>query len=541
MRDRPGTPDTPTDSDFIFPDEICFDNVIRFGSEIQGRSGGWSRKFRATRSGRHIFVKALKPEFAESPFHRSLLRKEFEIGFGLSHLNIAQTLSHEHDAELGDIITGEFVDGPTLKEYIEASGKAAPPAERERILTEICDAAAYIHSQGLVHRDLKPSNIMLTARRHTVRLIDFGVADGDEWSAMKAPAGTPGYAAPEQYTPEGMTDSRSDIYAIGLIIRELLPDDKAALAVAALCTDPDPERRPQDAASIPALISKRRRAGRRAIAAVAVGSALIVVGIAWLSFPFRMSHDKAADPIVVADSVSLTAAPDTVALIAESKVEPVEAPSPAQAAAEPAAAPQPAQGAEAVIIQPTPASDSLREIKRPSDANHSGIVAQSRSTVIGDSLMALLREKTIQISSEHLRRHYKMCDTVSTQQSYVKARSRQWRIEAHNEAVRWFSPIYEEYREYFPLMHGFDGKVASFVDEYELENAGTILEKEMEAYERVGKPVPLAPRKVPFDGYERVWQMPDGSWAIRSIDSGALQYKAERAEERRSLEIPRQL
>lgn len=532
--------ETPTDSDFILPDEIGFDNELRFGAEINSGSGGWSRKFKAARAGRHIFVKALKAEYAASPLHRALLRKEFEIGFGLSHPNVAQTLSHEHNDELGDIITCEFVDGPTLKEYLE-SRPFAPSVDRHRILAEICDAVEYIHSQGLVHRDLKPSNIMLTARRHTVKLIDFGAADGDVWSAVKAPAGTPGYAAPEQYTAEGMTDSRSDIYAIGLIIRELLPDDKAALAVASRCTDRIPERRPQDAGTIPALISQRRRAWRTQIAAAAAGCALIVAGIVWLSVRGGVNYDKAADAVAIADSVSHSAQTDAVMPIADSKVVPIDAPSSAHSATDYAASLQLVRSDGSAVIPQGPANDSLTDVEHHSGAGLSGVAAYNPAASVGDSLMALLREKTHQISFDYLRRHYKMCDTVTTQQSYVKARSRQWRIEARKVAVRWFAPIYEEFSTYLPAMSDIDKKVASFVEEYEIENTGSIIDKELEAFVRVGRPVPLSPHEVPYNWHERVWQMPDGSWAVEAYDPDARQYKAERAEERRRNEILRQL
>lgn len=506
--------DTTTDSGFILPDEISFDNVIRLGSELHRKAGGWCRTFRASRSGRHILVKALKPQFADSPLHRSLLRKEFEIGFGLSHPNIMQAISHEHVEGLGDVITCEFVDGPTLRELLTSDAPISEE-ERMRILSEICDAVAYMHSQGLVHRDLKPSNIMLTRRGHRVKLIDFGAADGDVWSAMKSSAGTPGYAAPEQFTSEAMTDPRVDVFAIGRIISELLPDNRSALAIAAICTDADPDRRPSDAGSIPARIARRRHAKRRLTVGAVVSAALVAGIIAGLSvYDTKRQHQL---PDIAASSTDTTAVapPITPATPAPDLAE-ENTGSPGAAATPTALQP------EVPDVTDGHPNDQTQPLT-PSNANLASNTEteppkkQNRSQVLADSLMAILREKTLKISAYHLRVHYKLCDTVSTQPSYVRARSRYWRGDARREAERWFEPIYmANSRDLLISRSTIEKKIASFIEEYEIANAATIIKKELSAYERVGKPVPLSPHKVPFNDEERVWRLDDGSWAIHA-------------------------
>lgn len=505
--------DTVTDSGFILPDEISFDNVIRIGSELHRKAGGWCRTFRASRSGRHILVKALKPQFADSPLHRSLLRKEFEIGFGLSHPNIAQTISHEHIEGLGDAITCEFVDGPTLKELL-ASGSAVTRQERLRILSEICEAVAYIHAHGLVHRDLKPSNIMLTHRDRRVKLIDFGSADGDVWNAMKGSTGTPGYAAPEQFTSESITDPRVDIFAIGRIITELLPDDSVALAIASVCSAENPERRPSDAASIPTLIARRRRRRRRLAVGAAVSVALIAGIICVLSVydtkNLRQLPEAAASP----DTATIVS-PASPAAHATDLAE--ENPASSGTATTPTAPPT-----EEFAVAEDLSTDQQQDLTSTNTAiaSNPGTEMPKRQNwpqVLADSLMTILREKTLKISASHLRGHYKLCDTVSTQPSYVRARSRYWRGDARREAERWFEPIYmANSRDLLISRSTIEKKIASFIEEYEIANAATIMKKELSAYERVGKPVPLSPHNVPFNGEERVWRLDDGSWAIHA-------------------------
>lgn len=164
------------------------------------------------------------------------------------------------------------------------------------------------------------------------------------------------------------------------------------------------------------------------------------------------------------------------------------------------------------------------------------------SAVKNDSLLAILYEKTQQVSAIHLQRHLDMCDTVSTQRSYVNARKRLWRINAKDEAMRWFYPIYSAHQEHHQLQHitWFSNRMAAFIEKYETEHTAEILDKEMKAFARVGKPTPLSPNPVPYNVSERVWQTTDGSWALEAYDVPSKAIEIENAEINRLREILRQ-
>lgn len=216
----------------------------------------YARLYKAQRMGKWFVLKCLKPEYAENPLYQNLLRKEFEIGYPLSHPHIVQTIGFETVAPYGPCIVLEYVDGITLREYIK--GNNLSYKEIICCIDELCQALSYIHTRQIVHRDLKPENILITANGHHVKLIDFGFSDADSYAILKEPAGTHRYAAPEQMKRGEKVDGRADIYALGIILKELGGKDKSILAIARKCCHAQVSRRPFDATSIPALIKKCR-------------------------------------------------------------------------------------------------------------------------------------------------------------------------------------------------------------------------------------------------------------------------------------------
>ena len=172
---------------------------------------------KAKRYGRWWLLKGLRKEVAGEAGYQQRLRKEFEILMQLQHPNVVSAVGLETIEDLGLCIVMEYVDGPTLKEWLE--GK---PTRQLRLALahEMMDAVAYIHAKGIVHRDLKPENIIVTQNGSSVKLIDFGLADTDSHAILKQPAGTPKYMSPEQMQT-AVADVRNDIYSMGVILKQM--------------------------------------------------------------------------------------------------------------------------------------------------------------------------------------------------------------------------------------------------------------------------------------------------------------------------------
>ena len=205
---------------------------------LYASAGGFCELWRLSHAGRYRVCKVLKPEFRGNPLQESLLRKEFELGFGLDHPGICRILDWAVLPELGPAIVMEWIDGRTLDVWAEQDRPG--PEQIRRVFCELCDALDYIHRRQRVHRDLKPENVMVTHDGGHVKLIDFGLADADVWYLHKQAAGTRAYASPEVLAGRP-ADTRSDIYAVGVMLREL--GGRRFGRVAGKCLQPLPERR----------------------------------------------------------------------------------------------------------------------------------------------------------------------------------------------------------------------------------------------------------------------------------------------------------
>lgn len=168
---------------------------------------------RAKRYGRWWLLKGLNRLVANEVAYQQRLRKELELLMQLQHPFVVAAAGLEHVDGMGDCIVMEYVEGKTLKEWLQA---AHSRKERRRVAMEMAEAVGYIHSKGIVHRDLKPENIIITSNGDNVKLIDFGLADTDSHTILKQPAGTLKYMAPEQMQT-AVADVRNDIYSLGVI------------------------------------------------------------------------------------------------------------------------------------------------------------------------------------------------------------------------------------------------------------------------------------------------------------------------------------
>jgi eukaryotic-like serine/threonine-protein kinase len=186
--------------------------------------GPMASVFRGTdlRTNRPVAIKAPEMAAESDPVFFERFRREAEIGRKLDHPGVVKVFPRE-DRD-GVYLVMEWVEGPLLRTILAREGKL--PVERAvKIAMEICDALYYIHSRGVVHRDLKPENIVVDAHDR-IKLIDFGIA-GEEgarrltFGKFSNVMGTPDYISPEQIQGK-RGDARSDIYALGAILYEML-------------------------------------------------------------------------------------------------------------------------------------------------------------------------------------------------------------------------------------------------------------------------------------------------------------------------------
>ncbi|MBO7586530.1 MAG: serine/threonine protein kinase [Bacteroidales bacterium] len=251
-------------------------------------SQGFNRLFKAQRYGKWYVLKGLKPEYQQKEVYRQLLSKEFELGVQMEHPNIARIFSKEScDSVAGPCVVMEYVDGCTLKEFLSQKPSRNT---RMKIAKEILSAMAYYHSKQIIHRDLKPDNILITNNGHNVKLIDFGLADSDYHGILKQPAGSDKYAAPEQKAGNVAIDNRADIYAFGVILRQLFPHDYGGIV--RKCTQANREKRYNNAEEI---LRRLQRSRQLIPIFITLVSLLIIVVGAWMLWP--MASEVQSEPL----------------------------------------------------------------------------------------------------------------------------------------------------------------------------------------------------------------------------------------------------
>lgn len=201
-------PEIEPTSGFLKPSDFVVNS--NFTESVSIPTGGYCLLTRAKRNGKWWMLKGLKEPYRQDSVYRLMLQKEFDIMSQLQHPMIVSVYSLEEVSGLGLCIVMEWIDGITLKEWLQQ--KEHTQEQHRHVADMLLDALAYVHSRQAQHRDLKPSNIMLTNDGQHLKLIDFGLSDTDSHTILKAAAGTEGYMAPE---------GASDIYSLGCILREL--------------------------------------------------------------------------------------------------------------------------------------------------------------------------------------------------------------------------------------------------------------------------------------------------------------------------------
>ncbi len=211
---------------------------IKVGNIINGRyeilqhlgEGGFATVFKALdrELGREVAVKFLKLNHLDSE-DQARFRREAKLLAKMAQRNIVTVYSYDLVEDSSPFIVMEYLQGRNLRSLLRESGGLSMQLCCD-VLGQVCSGLAYIHQQGFVHRDLSPDNIFLTgdAPPYAVKLIDFGLSRvlAETSSSAKLTktgllVGNPPYMSPE-LARGGAVDSRSDIYAFGCILYEVL-------------------------------------------------------------------------------------------------------------------------------------------------------------------------------------------------------------------------------------------------------------------------------------------------------------------------------
>ncbi len=170
---------------------------------------------------RPVAVKVLAPPLDRDKAFVERFRREARAAAGLSHPNIVAVFDNGSDDGTHYIVT-ELVDGETLAERLRRDGPMPPP-EAIEVAVDVCHALAAAHERGVVHRDIKPGNVMLLPDGR-VKVVDFGIAraaGSDTLTGTGEVFGSSAYLSPEQASG-GSGDQRSDLYALGCVLYEML-------------------------------------------------------------------------------------------------------------------------------------------------------------------------------------------------------------------------------------------------------------------------------------------------------------------------------
>ena len=209
---------------------------------------------------RDVAIKVLPRDLGGDPHFRNAFETQAKAMARLTHANLIKVFDFgEIDGLL--YIAMEYVPGNSL--YHSAHGKAIDPVQAVEIVIAACRGLAHAHADGVIHRDIKPSNILLTPKCDP-KIGDFGLARCSRSHSEGFATGNSEYSAPEIIGHPESGDQRSDVFSMGVVLRELLTGIPAASegaseacisdpCLAAICRDAtraDPASRTPDALSL---------------------------------------------------------------------------------------------------------------------------------------------------------------------------------------------------------------------------------------------------------------------------------------------------
>ncbi len=276
---------------------------------------------------------ALKLIHAASRDGRERILNEVRLARQITHPAVCRVFDvGESEGEV--FYSMELVKGEDLATVLRRAGRLPPERVRD-IGRQLCDGLAAAHGRGVLHRDLKPANVLMDENGR-VRITDFGIAISRDKTGQHAIVGTPGYMAPEQLAPGSPLSERTDLYALGVVLFELLvgsqpfsDGSKVRGSASRPATLPnidspleriilqalaaDPRDRPASATEMAAglaapLAEHQRRSRPWVVGSVPVSLALLIAAGVWLfTHPGRLLTDQ--DTLVLADFTNTTGEP----------------------------------------------------------------------------------------------------------------------------------------------------------------------------------------------------------------------------------------
>ena len=197
-------------------------------------SGSMGAVYKAERVpvGKVVAVKFLHASFANDSEFQARFDRETRVMSKLAHPNCVSVVDFGVWKDEPYLVM-DFVAGTTLRQREDTGGRV-PVTQALQLARQIAAGLAHAHAQGIVHRDIKPANIMITdeiGHGERVRILDFGLARlrgnvGRDATQTNVVVGTPNYMAPEQTVPGGTIDARTDIYAVGVVLFEMIAGER---------------------------------------------------------------------------------------------------------------------------------------------------------------------------------------------------------------------------------------------------------------------------------------------------------------------------
>src|SRR5919199_1415298 len=192
--------------------------------------GGMAVVYRARQESldRTVAVKVLSENLAASTEFMERFRREARTAANLRHPNVITVHDFGEDERGVPYLVLEHIDGPTLADVMDAG---LDDARIPDLLDQVAAGLDYAHARGVIHRDVKPGNVLIGDDGRAV-LTDFGLAwllEGAHLTLTGGVIGTPEYMSPEQATGEPI-DHRSDVYALGVVLYEMLVGERPFVA-----------------------------------------------------------------------------------------------------------------------------------------------------------------------------------------------------------------------------------------------------------------------------------------------------------------------